>query len=53
MFLDLPAGGDPVMTVDLHNSLLVGAMVVGTLIFGVYWTPVADLAQRSIVFLGG
>jgi NADH-quinone oxidoreductase subunit N len=53
MYLDLPMDGDPVMSVDVHNSLLVGVLVLGTIVFGVYWTPVADLAQRSITFLGG
>ena len=53
MYLDLPIDGDPVMSVDVHNSLLVGVLVLGTIVFGVYWAPVADLAQRSITFLGG
>lgn len=53
MYLDFPLDGDPAMTFDLHNSLLVAALVAGTIVFGVYWAPVADLAQRSITFLGG
>jgi NADH-quinone oxidoreductase subunit N len=53
MYFDFPVGGDPVVSVDLHNSLLIAALVAGTLVFGVYWAPVADLAERSILFLGG
>ena len=53
MYLDRPVEGDPPMTVDLHNSILAGALVVGTLVFGVYWVPVINLADRSLVFFGG
>ena len=53
MYLDQPVAGDPVITVDLHNSVLVGALVVGTLVFGVYWAPLVNLADRSVVFFGG
>ena len=53
MYMDQPVDGDPVMTVDLHNSVLVGALALGTLIFGVYWAPVVNLADRSVVFFGG
>ena len=53
MYLDQPVEGDPVMTVDLHNSVLVGALVVGTLVFGVYWAPLINLADRSVVFFRG
>ncbi|TFH24792.1 MAG: NADH-quinone oxidoreductase subunit N [Myxococcales bacterium] len=53
MFLDLPAEGDPTMTIDMHNSVLVGALVVFTVVFGVYWAPVSSLAARSLLFIGG
>jgi NADH-quinone oxidoreductase subunit N len=53
MYFDQPVEGDPVMTVDLHNSVLVGALVVGTLVFGVYWAPLINLADRSVVFFRG
>jgi NADH-quinone oxidoreductase subunit N len=53
MYLDQPVTGDPPMAVDLHNTVLVGALVLGTLVFGIYWAPVINLAQRSILFVGG
>jgi hypothetical protein len=53
MYLDMPVDGDPTMAFDGHNFVLVGVLVVFTLIFGVYWAPVASLAERSVVFLGG
>jgi NADH-quinone oxidoreductase subunit N len=53
MYLDNPSLDDPIMAVDLHNSLLVGALVVGTVVFGVYWAPVIALAQRSVLFFAG
>ena len=53
MFLDVPAEDDPTMTFDLHNSVLVGALVVFTVVFGVYWAPLSSLAARSLLFIGG
>ena len=53
MYLDMPVDGDPVMSVDMHNSVLVGVLVVCTVVFGVYWAPVSSFAQRSITFFGG
>jgi len=53
MYLDMPVDGDPVMTLDLHNSVLVGLLVVGTVVFGLYWAPVVSLAARSVLFIGG
>ena len=53
MYMDQPLEGDPVMAVDLHNSILVAALVIGTLVFGVYWAPVVNLADRSLLFFGG
>jgi NADH-quinone oxidoreductase subunit N len=52
MYLDLPVDGDPVMVADTHNSLLIGLLVLGTLVFGVYWAPVIDFANRSLFFVG-
>jgi NADH-quinone oxidoreductase subunit N len=52
MYLDLPVDGDPVMVADTHNSLLIGLLVLGTLVFGVYWAPVIDFADRSLFFVG-
>ena len=53
MFLDMPAESDPEMTLDMHNSVLVGALVVFTVVFGVYWAPVSSFAARSLLFIGG
>ncbi len=53
MYLDHPAEGDPVMTIDPHNSCLVGALVVATVVFGIYWAPVVDVVDRSLVFFSG
>jgi len=52
MYLDSPLDGDPIMHADLPNSILVGVMVLGTVVFGVYWAPVIDFAERSLMFVG-
>jgi len=52
MYLDQPVEGDPVMKIDGHNAMLVGALVLGTVVFGVYWSPVVSLATRSLLFIG-
>jgi NADH-quinone oxidoreductase subunit N len=52
MYLDLPVDGDPVMAVDAHSFFLVGVLMLGTLVFGVYWAPVIDFAERSLLFVG-
>ena len=53
MFLEDPQEGDPVMVLDMHNSVLVGALVIFTVVFGVYWAPVSSMAARSLLFIGG
>jgi hypothetical protein len=52
MYFENPVDGDPIMKADLPNSILVGVMVLGTVVFGVYWAPVVDFAERSILFFG-
>ncbi len=52
MYLENPVDGDPIMVADLPNSILVGVMVAGTVVFGVYWTPVINFAEQSIQFWG-
>ena len=52
MYLDLPVDGDPTMVADTHNSLLIGFLVLATIVFGVYWAPVIDFADRSLFFVG-
>ncbi|MFP6627095.1 MAG: NADH-quinone oxidoreductase subunit N [Deltaproteobacteria bacterium] len=53
MYLDQPVEGDPVLTFDLHNSILVAVLVLGTVVFGVYWAPIINLADRSLIFFSG
>ncbi|HYC00107.1 MAG TPA: NADH-quinone oxidoreductase subunit N [Candidatus Limnocylindrales bacterium] len=52
MYLEAPVDGDPVIVMDASNAVLVGMMVLGTIIFGLYWTPVVSFADRSLVFFG-
>lgn len=53
MYLDQPQEGDPVIRADSYNGIFAGVMVVGTILFGIYWRPVIALADRSLVFFGG
>lgn len=53
MFLEQPVGGEGVVEVDMHNGLLLGALTIGTVVLGVYWGPLFDLANRSTrLFVG-
>ncbi|MBI5505883.1 MAG: NADH-quinone oxidoreductase subunit N [Deltaproteobacteria bacterium] len=52
MFLDQPLAGDPEIAVDLSNGLLIGMLLAGTLVFGLWWTPIVNFADRSLVFFG-
>jgi NADH-quinone oxidoreductase subunit N len=52
MYLDLPIEGDPVVAIDGHSSFLVGVLMLATLVFGIYWAPVIDFAERSLLFVG-
>ncbi|RMD83670.1 MAG: NADH-quinone oxidoreductase subunit N [Candidatus Dadabacteria bacterium] len=53
MYLEAPDEGAPPVELGAHQSVLVGALVAGTLVFGVYWAPLVELAQRSIFFATG
>jgi hypothetical protein len=53
MFLDQPRAGDPTVTMDVDGGVLVGLLLAGTVVFGLYWTPVMSFAERSVVFFGG
>ncbi len=53
MYLDQPVAGDPEMVVDNYNSAFAGALVFLTILFGVYWAPVANFADQSLVFFRG
>jgi NADH-quinone oxidoreductase subunit N len=52
MYLDVPTATDPVVAVDRHGFLLVSLLALATLVFGVYWAPVIDFADRSLLFVG-
>jgi len=52
MFLDQPLAGDPEIAVDTSNGVLIGMLLAGTLVFGLWWTPVVNFADRSLVFFG-
>jgi NADH-quinone oxidoreductase subunit N len=52
MYLDQPKLSDPAVVVDGHSLFLVSVLAVGTLVFGVYWAPIIDFADRSLLFVG-
>ena len=53
MFLDMPVGDEGVVTLDSHNALLLAFLAVPTLVLGVYWAPVFEIADRSVRFFLG
>ncbi len=53
MYLDAPESDAPSVSLGWHHSILVGALVTGTVVFGIYWAPLIALAQRSIFFAAG
>jgi NADH-quinone oxidoreductase subunit N len=53
MYMEAPEEGAPELDFDGQTAALVGALAVGTLALGLYWTPLADIADRSIAFFGG
>ncbi len=53
MFLDQPQGDEGVVSLDWSTGGLVAALTVGTVVFGVYWIPVINLADRSVRFFLG
>jgi len=53
MFLDQPVGGEGVVTVDAWNGALLGLLTVATVLLGVAWGPLFDLADRSTHFFLG
>jgi NADH-quinone oxidoreductase subunit N len=53
MFLDMPAGDEGVVTLDSHNAFLLYFLALPTVVLGVYWAPVIDLAGRSVRFFTG
>jgi len=53
MFLDMPDGSEGVVVLDAHNACLLFFLALPTLVLGVYWAPVIDLADRSVHFFIG
>jgi NADH-quinone oxidoreductase subunit N len=53
MFLDQPRGDEGVVALDAHNAFLLWFLAVPTIVLGVYWAPVAALAERSVKFFLG
>jgi len=53
MFLDMPDGEEPRVSVGWHNGSLLWGLAGATLILGVYWTPVIGLVDRSLQFFTG
>lgn len=51
MFLDQPSGTEGAVAMDWSTGGLVAALTVATVIFGLYWVPVINLADRSVRFL--
>ncbi len=53
MFLDQPSGDEETVVVDWSTGGLVGVLTIGTIVFGIYWIPVINLADRSVRFFLG
>ncbi len=53
MFLDEPDGSEETVSLDWSTGGLVAVLTVGTVVFGLYWTPVIGLADRSVRFFLG
>jgi NADH-quinone oxidoreductase subunit N len=53
MFLDMPQGDEGAVVLDSHNAFLLWFLAVPTIILGIYWAPVFDLADRSVRFFLG
>ena len=53
MFFDTPEGDEGVVTLDAHNAFLLYFLAAPTIVLGVYWEPVIELATRSARFFLG
>jgi len=51
MFLDQPTGNEGPVEMDWSMGGLVAALTLATVVFGLYWIPVINLADRSARFL--
>jgi NADH-quinone oxidoreductase subunit N len=52
MFLDAPVGEFTVRP-HLGYQIMLGAFSAALLLFGVWWNPLIDWTQQSLVFLRG
>jgi NADH-quinone oxidoreductase subunit N len=50
MFFEQPTGDEGRLNVQVWNYGLMSALACATVIFGLYWAPVIDLAERSTRF---
>jgi len=50
MFLDQPIGGEGAVAMDWHNGVLLGLLTIATVVLGIFWGPLFDLADRSARF---
>jgi NADH-quinone oxidoreductase subunit N len=53
MFFDFPRGDEGVVVLDPHNAWLLYFLALPTIVLGVYWAPIIDLADRSAHFFTG
>jgi NADH-quinone oxidoreductase subunit N len=53
MFLDFPEGNEAPVSVDLHNGALMWSLCAATIVLGIYWAPIINLADRSLQFFTG
>lgn len=53
MFLDFPEGDEAPVTVSVHNGALMWSLCAATVVLGVYWAPLINLADRSLQFFTG
>ncbi len=52
MYLTSPTKDTPAVSASLPNTILVSALVLATLVFGLYFSPVVDAAESSLFILG-
>jgi len=53
MFLDFPEGGEAPVSVGIHSGALMWSLCAATIVLGIYWAPIINLADRSLQFFTG
>ncbi len=53
MFLDQPTGDEETVVFEWSTGGLIGVLTVATVVCGIYWIPVINLADRSVRFFLG